>query len=81
MEKLRNAKSVEDVVALQSSFMQQSFSTYADYTRRFSELMMSVPMELAKQGQGAFQQGSDAMKQATDKAGEQIKHATDQFHG
>ena len=48
MEKLRGAKTMEEVVAIQTSFMQQSFSNYADFTRRFSEMMMSVPMELAK---------------------------------
>ncbi len=75
MDKLRGAKSMEDVVAIQTSFMQQSFSNYADFTRRFSELMMSVPMELAKNSRGAFQQGSDALT----KAGEEVRDRMQQF--
>ena len=81
MEKLRGAKSMEEVISIQTGFMQQSFTTYADYTKRLSEMMMTLPMELAKQGQTAFQQGKDAMTKATEQAGEQFKQATDQHHG
>lgn len=42
MDKLRTVKSIEDVVSIQTSFLQQSFANYADYTRRFSELMMTL---------------------------------------
>ena len=78
MEKLRGAKTMEDVVAIQTSFMQQSFSNYADFTRRFSEMMMSVPMELAKNSRTAFQQGTDAMQKAGEQMGEQIQRAGEQ---
>ena len=80
MEKLRGAKSMEEIVSIQTSFMQQSFTTYADYTKRLSEMMMTMPMELAKQGQAAFQQGKDTMTKATEQAGEQFKQATE-HHG
>ena len=79
MEKLRGAKTMEDVVAIQTGFMQQSFSNYADFTRRFSELMMSVPMELAKNSKSAFQQGTDAMQKAGEQMGDQFQRAGDQF--
>ena len=81
MEKLRGAKSMEDLVGIQTNYMQQSFSQYADYTRRLSELMMAVPMEFAKQGRGAFQQGADAMTKAGDKIGEQMHKAADEGQG
>ena len=81
MDKLRGAKTMEDVVQIQTQYMQQSFSAYADYTRKFSEMMMGVPMEMAKQGRSAFQQGTEAMTKATEhmtdnmqRAGEQMKH-------
>lgn len=80
MEKLRNAKTLEETVSIQTSFMQQSLASYADYTRRFSELMMTMPMELAKQGQSAFQQGTDTMTKATAQAGEQIQKAGEAFN-
>lgn len=79
MEKMRGAKSMEDVVSIQTSFMQQSFSNYADFTRRFSEVMMSVPMELARNGRSAFQQGADAMTRATEQGVEQVQRAGEQF--
>ena len=80
MDKLRGAKTVEDVVSIQTSFMQQSFSKYADFTRRFSELMMSVPMEIARNSRSAFQQGTDAMTRAGEQATEQMQRAGDQLN-
>lgn len=79
MDKMRGAKSMEDVVAIQTSFMQQSFSSYADFTRRFGEVMMLVPMELARNSRSAFQQGSDAMTRATEQGVEQMQRAGEQF--
>lgn len=79
LDKMRGAKSMEDIVSIQTSFMQQSFSNYADFTRRFSEMMMSVPMEMARNGRSAFQQGSDAMTRATEKTAEQMQRAGEHF--
>ena len=70
---------MEEIVSIQTGFMQQSFSTYADYTKKLSELMMSMPAEIAKQGQTAFQQGSQAFTKAAEQTGEQIKQATEQM--
>ncbi len=82
MENLRGAKSMEDVISIQTSFMQKGFASYADNTRRFSELMMTLPMELAKQSQAAFQQGTDKMTQAAERTGEEMKRAGDAMtHG
>ncbi len=79
MEKLRGAKTMEDLVAIQTSYVQQSFSQYADYTKRLSELMMTMPMEFAKQSRSAFQQGASAMTKATEQAGQQMQKAGEQF--
>lgn len=79
MEKLRGAKSIEDVVSIQTAFMQQSFSSYADYARKLSELMMALPMEFARHGRSAFQQGADAVSKVASEAGEQIRDASEQF--
>ena len=75
MEQLRNAKSMEEVVSIQTTFMQRGFTNYAENTRRFGELMMTLPMELARHGQAAFQQGSERMTQAAERTGEEIKRA------
>ena len=81
MDRLRSAKTVEDVVSIQTNFIQQSFSKYADYTRRVSDLMMAVPMELAKNSRTAFQQGTDAMQRAGENAADQMQRAGDQMRG
>ena len=80
MEKLRGAKTMEDLIAIQTSYVQQSFTHYADYTKRLSELMLTMPMEFAKQGRSAFQQGTSAMTKATEQAGEQLQKAGEQFN-
>ena len=80
MEKLRGAKTMEEVVAIQTAYMQQSFSNYADYTRRLSELMMTLPMEFAKQGQTAYKQGADAVNKATETAKEHAETIGEQFN-
>lgn len=72
MEQLRSAKTMEEVVSIQTAFMQQSFSSYAETTRRLSELMMSVPMELARQGQSTFNKAADEASAQMQKAGEQM---------
>lgn len=75
MERLRGAKTMEEVVSIQTAFLQQSFATYAEGTRRFSELMMTLPMELARQGQAAFQQGTRSMTQAAERVGDEARRA------
>ena len=61
----------DDVFWLSNAY----FANYADNTRRFSELMMTLPMEIARQGQAAFQQGAGRMTQAVERAGDEIKRA------
>ena len=79
MEKMKGAKTVEDVVSIQTSFMQQSFSKYADFTRKFSEMMMAVPMEIAKNSKTAMQQGTEAMTRAGEQAGEHMRQVSEQM--
>jgi hypothetical protein len=79
VEKLRSAKTIEDIVSIQTNFMQQSFSNYADYTRRFGELLTMLPLELAKHGRAAVQQGTEAIAKNVEQTGQQVQHATDQF--
>ncbi|MDR3463593.1 MAG: phasin family protein [Beijerinckiaceae bacterium] len=78
VEKLRGAKTLEDVVALQTSFVQQSFAKYADYTRRFGELFAAVPLELAKQSHAALQKTSEAVTKATEHASQQLQKGAEQ---
>lgn len=79
VEKLRSAKTIEEVISIQTGFMQQSFSNYADYTRRFGELLTMLPLEIAKQGRTAVQQGTEAVAKTAEQTGQQVQHAGDQF--
>lgn len=79
MEKLRGAKTMEDVLSVQSSFMQQSFAMSSEYTRRFGELMMALPMEMARNSRDAFQKGTDAMQKAGEQVGSEMQKAGDEF--
>ena len=79
VEKLRGAKTIEEVVSIQTSFMQQSFSNYADYTRRFGELVTMLPLEMAKQARTAMQKGTEAVAKSAEDAGHQVQHATEAF--
>ena len=79
MDKLRGAKTMEDVLSIQTSFMQQSFAMSAEYTRRFGELMMSLPMEMARNSRDAFQKGTDAMRKEGEQVGSEMQKAAEQF--
>lgn len=79
MEKLRSAKTMEDVVSVQTNFLQQSFTMSAEYTRRFSELMLAMPMEMARNSRDAMQKGTEAMQRAGEQAGHEMQKAGEQF--
>lgn len=79
MEKLRGAKTMEDVLAVQTGFMQQSFAMSSEYTRRFGELMMALPMEMARNSRDAIQKGTDAMQKAGEQVGSQMQKAGEEF--
>ena len=79
MEKLRGAKTMEEVLAVQTGFMQQSFAMSSEYTRRFGELMMALPMEMARNSRDAIQKGTDAMQKAGEQVGSQMQKAGEEF--
>lgn len=79
MDKIRAAKTMEDVLAVQTSFMQQSFAMSSEYTRRFGELMLTLPMEMARNSRDAFQKGTEAMKRTGEQVGSEMQKAGEQF--
>lgn len=80
MEKMRSAKTMEDVLAVQTTFMQQSFAMSSEYTRRFGELMMTLPMEMARNSRDAYQKGTDAMQKAGEQVGSEMQKAGEQVN-
>jgi phasin family protein len=78
VEKLRAAKSIEEVVNIQTSYVQQSIAKYADYTRKFGEMLTVLPLEMVKQSRAAIHQGTQAVHSGVEQASQQVQHATDQ---
>jgi hypothetical protein len=77
IEKLRDAKSLDEVVSIQSAYVKQSFSNYADYTRRVGELFASLPLEMVKQSQSTLQKTAEAVTKTTDLASQQMQQGAE----
>jgi hypothetical protein len=78
VEKLRAAKTVEEVVNIQTSYVHQSIAKYADYTRKFGEMLTVLPLELVKQGRVASRQGVETVQTSIEKAVEPVQHIAEQ---
>jgi hypothetical protein len=61
MEDLQGVRSMGDLLALQSKFVQDTFENFNERLRRMSALMAEMPAELAKAGKDAAQEASDVM--------------------
>ncbi|ACB96018.1 phasin family protein [Beijerinckia indica] len=65
-EKLRNAHSLDEVVAIQTGYVKEVFEEAAARTKRLGELVSTFPNELTKSYQDALQQSLNTAAQATD---------------
>ncbi len=54
LEKLRGARSVEEVVAIQADYVKEAFDNAAQHARKFGELMAVFPNEFTKTYQDAW---------------------------
>lgn len=79
LEKLRNARSVDEVLAIQTSFLREAFEQTAQRTRRFSELMTSLPLEVTKTYQEAMTKCVDAAMHATETASQTAATNAERF--
>ncbi|MBV8848157.1 MAG: phasin family protein [Methylobacteriaceae bacterium] len=83
IEKLRGAKSWEDIVAIQTGYMKTAYENFASRTQKLGEIMGTMPQEMARtytqlfnQGKESAEAAGDAAKQAGEQAADQIKDAT-----
>lgn len=78
MEDLRNARSMGDLLSIQSKFVQDTFEGFNERLRRMSTLMAQLPTEFAQAGQQAMQETQEAMSKSiasvTNKTGETPPH-------
>jgi hypothetical protein len=78
MDDLRNARSMSDLLTIQSKFVQDTFEGFNERLRRMSTLMAQLPQEFAQAGQQAMQETQEAMSKSiasiTNKTGEPPGH-------
>jgi phasin family protein len=48
IEKLRSARGLSEILTIQTNFMREAFEHLSQHTRKFSELMTSLPLEMSK---------------------------------
>jgi hypothetical protein len=73
IEKLRGAKSWEDIVAIQTGYMKTAYDNFSSRTQKLAEIMGTMPHEMARSYQQLFNQG----KQGAEAAGEATKSASE----
>ena len=74
IEKLRAAKSWEDIVAIQTGYMKTAYENFASRTQKLGEIMGTMPQEMARTYTQLFnqaKQGGQAAGQGETTAGEQ----------
>jgi hypothetical protein len=71
IEKLRGAKSWEDIVAIQSGYMKTAYENFSSRTQKLAEIMGTMPHEMARTYTQLFNQG----KQGAEATGEAAKQA------
>lgn len=79
LEKLRNAHSVEEILAIQSTFVKEAFDHAAQHTKRFGELMTAFPLEMTKTYQDAVAKCVHAAVQTTEAAGQAVAANVEKF--
>ncbi|WP_036264235.1 phasin family protein [Methylocapsa aurea] len=78
-EKLRNAHGIEEVMAIQTSFVKEAFEHAAQHTRKFTELMSAFPMELTKTYQEAWMKAVNAAAKTTETASQTVAANVERF--
>jgi hypothetical protein len=77
IEKLRQARGLSEILAIQTSYVREAFEHLSQHARKFSELMASFPLEMSKTYTDAWtkslQTAADAAKQAGETAAENVE--------
>lgn len=68
MEKLRNAHSIDEVVAIQTNFVKEALEHAAQHAQKFSQLITTFPAEITKTYQDAWLKSMNSTVKATETA-------------
>lgn len=77
-EKLRDARSLQDVTAIQSDLLKESFETTNNHYRKIAEIAVSTPQEVAKSYHEFLSAMTDMGTQAAQKAGDMTRQMGEQ---
>jgi hypothetical protein len=75
MDKLRNARTLEEVVAIQAEFWRDSLETFAEQAQRLGGLLAGLPLEMAKSTQEVMEKAAEMVAQTTKTAQENASNA------
>jgi hypothetical protein len=78
IEKLRSAKSWDDIVAIQTGYMKTAYENFSSRTQKLAEIMGTMPQEMARSYQQLFDQGRRGPPAAGETAAQAGEQATDQ---
>ena len=70
IEKLRNARGLAEVLAIQSGYVREAVEHVLQHTRRFSELLTSLPLELSKSYAEVWSKSVKTAIKTTEEAGD-----------
>jgi hypothetical protein len=77
IEKLRQARGVSEILAIQTNYVREAFEHLSQHARKFSEMMASFPLEMSKTYTEAWTKSlktaADAAQQAGEKAAENVE--------
>lgn len=82
IEKLRGAKSWEDILSIQSGYMKTAYENFSARTQKLAEIMGTMPQEMARSYQQLFGhgvQGAQATGEAARRAGESAMQSGEQM--
>jgi Phasin protein len=79
LEKLRNAHGVEEVVAIQTTYVKEALEHAGQYTKKFSELMATFPLGIGKSYQEAWLKSINSAIQTSEAASQSIAANVERF--
>lgn len=76
MEKMRNARGLSEILAIQTSYMREALERFMVHARRFSEIVTAAPVEMSKGYTNAWSKSANtAIKTAEDATGDAMANA------
>ena len=79
VDKLRAARGVSEVLAIQTDYLRRAFENFTQHSRRFAELMAALPMELSKNYADVWTKSVHSAADASREAGEKLPSNVEKF--